>query len=79
MKTVTIRECKIDGRTWTHHARTNDRWDAIDRAIARHFGKAASFHRDLGITHGLYGQVARYVPKANASTTLTGRVRIEVE
>lgn len=79
MKTVSISECKTNGRSWTHTARTNDEKVAIERAVKKHFGRNAWFWRDNGLVNlGMYGQIAVPVKGDNGSTCVTGRVNISV-
>jgi hypothetical protein len=85
MTTITITECKRDGQTWTSTHRTDDVWEATDRAVKRVFGKAASFARDNGISVGRspadgrqYGQVTAPIRNnPGAHNCLTGRVSID--
>lgn len=60
--------------------RTDDPGEAQERAIEKHYGRAAFFNpdRDLGLS---YGQIFRNVRSSDgwSATAVTGRVRIEVE
>jgi hypothetical protein len=81
MKTVVISECKSGGRVWKHTARTDSDQVAINRAILKHFGRKAGFHRDQGLSNiGMYGQITKPAPgQGNAWDCVTGRVSIRVE
>lgn len=75
---VTIVECKSQGREWISNHKTNDKHEAIRRAIKKHFGTRAGFFRDNGINSGIYGQIGHSVGN-NCSTMDTGRVRIDIK
>jgi hypothetical protein len=85
MITITISECKTNGKTWTSTHRTEDAWEAAERAVKKHFGRSAHFERDCGISVGRgpadgtqYGQIG--VPARLGGTNLiTGRISIRAE
>lgn len=87
MTTITISECKTNGRTWTSTHRTADVWQAVERAVKKAFGKAAHFHRDSGISVGRtpadgtqYGQVAEPIRgNPGAHNCITGRVSVRAD
>lgn len=82
---ITISECKTSGKTWTSTHRTDDAWEAAERAVKKHFGRSAHFERDGGISVGRtpgdgtqYGQVG--VPaRDGGSSLITGRISIRAE
>lgn len=87
MTTITITECKTNGRTWTSTHRTDDAIVAMERAVRRVWGKSASLFCDNGISVGRtpaegtqYGQIvtpARGNP--GASNCITGRVSVRAD
>lgn len=85
MTTITISECKTNGKTWTSTHRTADAWEAAERAVKKAFGRSAHFERDRGISVGRtpadgtqYGQVG--VPAPRGGTNLiTGRLSIRAD
>jgi len=81
MKTVTISECKSNGKIWESRHKTENDELAIEKAIKKQFGENAGFHRDTGLADiGMYGQIAVPIGKQpGQSSTITGRVRIDVE
>jgi hypothetical protein len=87
MKTVTIHLLSTDDHryfadTYTSAHRTDDDGEAIARAVRKHFGRGAFLQRDSGIRHGYYGQIFRTVTRSGetfAATSVTGRVRVDVE
>lgn len=84
MITITIRECKTNGRTWTSAHRTTDVDLAVRRAISKHWSAKHGFYGDHGLNQGLdrnttrYGQIGHPV-STGGSTMDTGRVRIDIE
>ncbi|MCY1179237.1 hypothetical protein D9M71_312130 [compost metagenome] len=81
MKTVTIKYCYGDHQELISIHRTDSDEVAIERAIAKHFGKCAGFHRDNGISTATtqYGQIGHYSNSAGCYTMDTGRVYIRVK
>lgn len=83
MTTITITECKSNGRTWTSSHRTTDIDTAIQRAVAKHWGSKCGFWADAGLNRGMdpttrYGQIVE--PCATGgSSSVTARVKIRVE
>lgn len=83
MLTITIRECKLNGKVWgpTNH-KTDDINTAIRRAIDKHFGKLHGFYIDHGLTVNpdstQYGQIGHSIGN-NSSSMDTGRIRIDIE
>lgn len=78
MITVTIRECRSGGLEWTSRHRTDNEEAAIDRAIARYWGRSASLSGDHGLRDiGRYGQIVTPA-RTGGYNCMTGRVRIEV-
>ncbi|WP_406850124.1 hypothetical protein [Chromobacterium phragmitis] len=82
MITITITECRTDGRTWSSTHRTADRDVAVERAIVKHFGANHSLYLDRGLTlypdDTRYGQIGHPIGNRTASMD-TGRVRIDIE
>ena len=81
MKTVTIEYCYGDRQELVSTHKTNCDTAAIDRAIAKHFGKRASFYQDNGICTAavLYGRVGHYSTTMGCASMDTGRVSVRVE
>lgn len=81
MKTITISECRSNGYSWTSTHRTDDTDEAVQRAIRKHFGSKHRLYRsnELSRQGTVYGQIGYYVPKVEAATMVTGRVRIDIE
>jgi len=81
MKTVTIQYCYGDHRKLVSTHRTDSDEVAIERAIAKHFGKRAGFYRDNGISTATvqFGQIGHYSKSEGCSVMDTGRVSISVE
>jgi hypothetical protein len=85
--TVTIHLLSTDDHrylsdTYTSTHRTTDEGEAISRAVHKHFGKRAFFHRDSGIRHGYYGQIFRNITRSGetfTATSVTGRIRVDVD
>lgn len=75
MITVTIRECKTNGRTWTHRARTDDPDIAVDRAIQKHW-PGCFLWADSGLGKS-YGQIMMPL-SCGSNTSMTGRIRVDV-
>jgi hypothetical protein len=85
MITVTIRETKFFGKTWTCSHRTDDREEALRRSLDIAFGTAAVFiadrtERQLGQHlfrhHATHGRV--FVVTEKASVPVTGEVTISI-
>jgi len=82
---ITIHECKTNGRCWTSQHRTDDARQAMTLAIAKFWGKRASFWRDNGISQGAgdpsrgteYGQIGEPI-KGNpgCNNMITGRISV---
>lgn len=77
MISVRIRECKTNGREWTHNARTDDHDIAIGRTIKKHWGTRAFFWQDSGLQKG-YGQITKTTTNG-INRSVTGRIRITTE
>jgi len=84
--TIAITECYGDRKRTTLKARTDDIDVAINRVIEKGYGKGNMFYRDSGLSVGSdalegsqFGQVMRWSERANAHTSVTGRVHIEAE
>ncbi len=81
MYQITIKQCKIDGRSWTGKHRGENASDAIGASLKKHFGSGASLEIDRGLTNNSdttrYGQVMR--PSGNGYSDVAGRVRVDIE
>lgn len=73
---VTISQCGGSYQSWEHRARTTDRFEAIKRAVRRHFGRGAYWCPDSGLPG--YGQIG-VAADINTTRLITGRLRIDVE
>lgn len=80
LKTVTIYEVSEPKREfYSSHRRAETDDEAIDRAVRRHFGRAAWFWRDNGLL-GMdtqYGQICKPLP-GGGNNCITDRVGIRV-
>jgi hypothetical protein len=82
--TITITECRTNGRVWESAHKTDDPDRAVSLAIARHWGRRAGFYPDRGLNrnvdldHTRYGQIGHLFDIGQA-TMDTGRVRIDIE
>ena len=84
--TITITECYGDRKTTILKARTDDIEVAINRVLAKGYGKGKVFIRDNELSHGSdalrgsqYGQLMRWSESANAHTSVTQRVLIHAD
>lgn len=79
MLTVTIKECSGNFQVFTSRHKTLDKWEAIERAVRKHWGTSAALHIDNGLSteNFTYGQIGRPCGQ-NVINMLTGRVVIEI-
>ncbi len=79
--TITIRALPApEGRVETYVTRTDDLNEAIDRAGRRFTGNRRAFFQRATFRPGVYGQFfAHYDREDPAASSLTGRVRIDIE
>ena len=80
MLTVTITRLYGDRDESSSNHRTDDPREAIDRAVAKTFGRAARFfpESEIGTPTTQYGQVGRYI-ELHCATMDTGRLVIRVQ
>ncbi len=80
MKTYTVDFVTLGGDhdTTTIRVRALSERDAITRAVMKQYGRRAWFFRDSGLPIGHYGQIMESIPRTSTSTSLTGRIRIDV-
>lgn len=78
---VTIQLCYGEHTTWTSSHQTDDRHTALERAIAKHFGKGKGFYRDSGLSSAdaWYGQIGHRLKGQNCSSMDTGRVCVRFD
>ncbi|MFK1433044.1 hypothetical protein ACIU0H_05185 [Pseudomonas aeruginosa] len=78
---VTITECYGERRTFTSTHR--DAGNAERAAIEKAYGRGHFLYLDRGLSEGTarYGEIARPVGRRNPNviSTVTGRVRIDIE
>lgn len=79
MLTVTFTPCNGSDQKWTSQHRTDDRDEAMQRALQKHWGKSAEFFHDAGLVNtGTFGQVVKYTGKGSY-TSVTSRLRVRIE
>lgn len=78
--TVKISQCYGEYAATRSAHWTNCTDEAIERAVARRYGKVAVFVESKGLRSGRsrFGQIFKRIKGANAMTSLTGQVCIEV-
>lgn len=80
MVRIEILKCVSGGQKLVTFHRTNDRAEALQRALRLNFGKRAQFVRDHGLGGDgvMYGQIGVPVRgQPHVLNMVTGRVRIE--
>lgn len=79
---ITIQQCYGDHTSFVSNHRGTVQ-EAMEKAVAKHYGKRASLCADYGLNQGIpsnvrYGQIG--VPHdMNSTSLITGRVRVEAE